>query len=84
MVKNILGNGIDIPLLGLREASREVTGSLHELFTDESYAISNCFLLSTSQVGGLVFINYEHFVLPLFAPILLFLLHLLTTMHNQQ
>lgn len=50
MVKNILGNGIDIPLLGLREASRELNGTLHELFTDESYAISNCFLLSTSQV----------------------------------
>lgn len=50
MVKNILGNGIDIPLLGLREASVEVTGELHELFTDESYKISQCFLLSTSQV----------------------------------
>uniref|UniRef100_A0A1I8PS00 Choline O-acetyltransferase n=2 Tax=Stomoxys calcitrans TaxID=35570 RepID=A0A1I8PS00_STOCA len=52
MVQNILGNGIDIPLLGLREASREVTGELHELFTDESYAISQCFLLSTSQVAS--------------------------------
>ncbi|KAL9891816.1 choline acetyltransferase isoform 2-T2 [Glossina fuscipes fuscipes] len=51
MVQNILGNGIDIPLLGLREASREVTGQLHELFTDESYKISQCFLLSTSQVA---------------------------------
>ncbi|KAH8382699.1 hypothetical protein KR009_004867, partial [Drosophila setifemur] len=50
MVKNILGNGIDIPLLGLREASVEVTGELAELFTDESYKISQCFLLSTSQV----------------------------------
>jgi len=35
MVQNILGKGIDIPLLGLREASREVDGELHELFTDE-------------------------------------------------
>lgn len=51
MVQNILGNGIDIPLLGLREASREVEGDLHELFTDESYKIANCFLLSTSQVN---------------------------------
>jgi len=50
MVKNILGNGIDIPLLGLREASIEVTGEMHELFKDESYNISQCFLLSTSQV----------------------------------
>ncbi|KAG5671591.1 hypothetical protein PVAND_001784 [Polypedilum vanderplanki] len=51
MVQNILGNGIDIPLLGLREASREIDGELHELFTDESYKIANCFLLSTSQVA---------------------------------
>ncbi|KAH8359409.1 hypothetical protein KR093_006523, partial [Drosophila rubida] len=51
MVKNILGNGIDIPLLGLREACLEVTGELHELFTDDSYKISQCFLLSTSQVA---------------------------------
>lgn len=50
MVQNILGNGIDIHLLGLREASREQTGILNELFTDESYKIANCFLLSTSQV----------------------------------
>lgn len=54
MVQNILGHGIDIPLLGLREASREVTGQVHELFTDESYKISQCFLLSTSQVGLVV------------------------------
>ena len=51
MVQNILGNGIDIPLLGLREASREVEGDFHELFTDECYKIANCFLLSTSQVN---------------------------------
>ncbi|KAH8312238.1 hypothetical protein KR044_009947, partial [Drosophila immigrans] len=51
MVKNILGNGIDIPLLGLREACLEVTGELHELFTDEAYKISQCFQLSTSQVA---------------------------------
>lgn len=50
MVQNILGNGIDIPLLGLREASREVDGDFHELFTDESYKIAQCFMLSTSQV----------------------------------
>lgn len=50
MVKNILGRGVDIPLLGWREASKEVEGHTHELFTDESYKIANCFLLSTSQV----------------------------------
>lgn len=58
MVQNILGNGIDIPLLGLREASREVTGELHELFTEESYQISQCFLLSTSQVYRCSFIMF--------------------------
>lgn len=50
MVQNILGSGLDIPILGLREASREVNGELHELFTDECYKLTNCFLLSTSQV----------------------------------
>jgi len=50
MVQNILGQGIDIHLLGLREASKERFAQVHELFTDESYKISNCFLLSTSQV----------------------------------
>lgn len=61
-MKNILGNGIDIPLLGLREASIEVTGEMHELFKDESYIISQCFLLSTSQVviGPQVFANKHH------------------------
>ncbi|XP_055678973.1 choline O-acetyltransferase [Lutzomyia longipalpis] len=51
MVQNILGQGIDIHLLGLREACKERGGPLHELFTDESYKIANCFLLSTSQVA---------------------------------
>uniref|UniRef100_A0A182TWU8 Choline O-acetyltransferase n=1 Tax=Anopheles melas TaxID=34690 RepID=A0A182TWU8_9DIPT len=51
MVQNILGYGIDIHLLGLREACREREGILHELFTDECYKIANCFLLSTSQVA---------------------------------
>lgn len=50
MVQNILGQGIDIHILGLRQACIEVNGDLCELFTDESYQISNCFLLSTSQV----------------------------------
>ncbi|XP_031619166.1 choline O-acetyltransferase isoform X3 [Contarinia nasturtii] len=52
MVMNILGHGVDIPLLGLREACKELNnGELCELFTDESYPISQCFLLSTSQVA---------------------------------
>lgn len=60
MVQNILGNGIDIPLLGLREASREVDGAYHELFNDETYNIAQCFLLSTSQVT-MVIKTYEGF-----------------------
>ncbi|XP_055587299.1 choline O-acetyltransferase isoform X2 [Uranotaenia lowii] len=51
MVQNILGYGIDIHLLGLREASKELNGTVHDLFTDEGYKIANCFLLSTSQVA---------------------------------
>uniref|UniRef100_A0A182F6G1 Choline O-acetyltransferase n=1 Tax=Anopheles albimanus TaxID=7167 RepID=A0A182F6G1_ANOAL len=51
MVQNILGYGIDIHLLGLREACCEREGTLHDLFTDECYKIANCFLLSTSQVA---------------------------------
>lgn len=54
MVENILGQGIDIHLLGLREAARETLPTaaheLPELFTDETYKIANSFLLSTSQV----------------------------------
>jgi choline O-acetyltransferase len=55
MVQNIVGNGIDIPLLGLREASREVEGEYQELFNDDGYKISQCFMLSTSQVTLLMF-----------------------------
>ncbi|KAG4067145.1 hypothetical protein HA402_000136 [Bradysia odoriphaga] len=51
MVQNILGHGLDIPLLGLREACKDKGEPMHELFTDESYKISQCFLLSTSQVA---------------------------------
>lgn len=51
MVDNILGFGIDIPILGLREACKEVNGELCDLFTDETYKTSQCFLLSTSQVS---------------------------------
>lgn len=51
MVANILGYGLDIPLLGLREACKENNGGeLCDLFTDDGYKMSQCFLLSTSQV----------------------------------
>ncbi|KAL3280420.1 hypothetical protein HHI36_017902 [Cryptolaemus montrouzieri] len=55
MVDNILGQGIDIHLLGLREAAKETSPHasfpLPEIFTDVSYRLANKFLLSTSQVA---------------------------------
>lgn len=56
MIQNILGQGVDIHLLGLREACHDKDIMLPELFTDESYKISQCFLLSTSQVVNLILI----------------------------
>lgn len=49
MVANILGQGIDIHLLGLRQQAKELNVEV-ELFTDEAYKIANHFALSTSQV----------------------------------
>lgn len=55
MIDNILGQGIDIHLLGLREAARETAPTaahpLPDLFTDFTYKLANKFLLSTSQVA---------------------------------
>lgn len=55
MVENILGQGIDIHLMGLREAARDTSPTashpLPEIFTDETYKTANRFLLSTSQVA---------------------------------
>lgn len=54
MIDNIMGQGIDLHLLGLREAAKETSPTaahpLPKLFTDESYRLFNKFLLSTSQV----------------------------------
>lgn len=50
MVQNILGQGVDIHLLGLREACNDKGVQSPDLFADDSYKISQCFLLSTSQV----------------------------------
>lgn len=55
MVDNILGQGIDIHLLGLREAAKETSPTaatpLPEIFRDPSYRLANKFLLTTSQVA---------------------------------
>ncbi|XP_071520828.1 choline O-acetyltransferase isoform X2 [Panulirus ornatus] len=53
MVNNILGRGIDIHLLGLREMAREMGISTPEIFSHSSYQVSNHFRLSTSQVPTL-------------------------------
>ncbi|XP_039300487.1 choline O-acetyltransferase-like isoform X2 [Nilaparvata lugens] len=49
MIENILGDGIDCHLLGLREQSKLLDQPM-DLFKDESYRIANHFALSTSQV----------------------------------
>ncbi|CAG5122725.1 unnamed protein product, partial [Candidula unifasciata] len=45
----VLGHGIDLHLLGLREAATELGIPTPELFTDPSYKELNTFRLSTSQ-----------------------------------
>ncbi|XP_039301605.1 choline O-acetyltransferase-like [Nilaparvata lugens] len=49
MIENILGDGIDCHLLGLREQSKLLDQPM-DLFKDECYRIANHFALSTSQV----------------------------------
>jgi choline O-acetyltransferase len=50
MVDNILGQGIDIHLLGLREMAKDLGELTPDIFQDEVYRIANHFALSTSQV----------------------------------
>ncbi|XP_071440594.1 choline O-acetyltransferase isoform X2 [Hetaerina americana] len=50
-IENILGEGIDIHLLGLREAAKEAGEVLPVLFRDdEAFRLANHFSLSTSQI----------------------------------
>ncbi|KAK2489951.1 hypothetical protein MC885_001579 [Smutsia gigantea] len=49
-VMAITGMAIDNHLLGLRELARDMCKELPEMFTDETYLMSNRFVLSTSQV----------------------------------
>uniref|UniRef100_A0ABI7WQ61 Choline O-acetyltransferase n=1 Tax=Felis catus TaxID=9685 RepID=A0ABI7WQ61_FELCA len=49
-VMAITGMAIDNHLLGLRELARDMCKELPEMFTDETYLMSNRFILSTSQV----------------------------------
>ncbi|XP_023326826.1 LOW QUALITY PROTEIN: choline O-acetyltransferase-like [Eurytemora carolleeae] len=51
MIENILGYGMDIPLLGLREGTKELgLWDKQGLFKDPAFDKLNQFLLSTSQV----------------------------------
>ncbi|XP_012282971.2 choline O-acetyltransferase [Orussus abietinus] len=50
LTDNILGNGIDNHLMGLRYAAKESGEPMPDIFTDEAYKIVNHFALSTSQV----------------------------------
>nr|XP_004657903.2 choline O-acetyltransferase [Jaculus jaculus] len=49
-VMAITGMAIDNHLLALRELARDLCKELPEMFTDETYLMSNHFILSTSQV----------------------------------
>nr|XP_023402935.1 choline O-acetyltransferase isoform X1 [Loxodonta africana] len=49
-VMALTGMAIDNHLLALRELAREVCQELPEMFTEETYLMSNHFVLSTSQV----------------------------------
>ena len=49
MVENITGFGMDIPMLGIREATRALRAEPVAIFADGVYAASNLFQISTSQ-----------------------------------
>ncbi|XP_065349254.1 choline O-acetyltransferase-like isoform X2 [Cloeon dipterum] len=51
MVDNILGQGIDIHLLGWKQAAKEQYQMEPDLFADDAFKKLNHFSLSTSQVG---------------------------------
>ncbi|XP_021967547.1 choline O-acetyltransferase isoform X1 [Folsomia candida] len=50
MVENILGEGIDVHLMGLRQQSIDMGKDIPKLFDDETFQIANHFSLSTSQL----------------------------------
>ena len=52
MIQNILGKGMDCHLLALKRISEENGLGTPELLKDDSYNISNQFVLSTSQVNN--------------------------------
>ena len=55
MKENIFGEGLDIPMLGIRMACQELwPDKVLEIFDDPVFQMSNHFKLSTSQVGRLI------------------------------
>lgn len=53
----VAGMGTDNHLLGLREMAKEMKMEMPDIFSDETYHISNHFILSTSQVRAAHYIN---------------------------
>jgi len=52
MKENIFGEGLDIPMLGIRMACQELWPNKDiPIFNDKVYKTANHFKLSTSQVG---------------------------------
>lgn len=56
MIDNILGMGIDVHILGLKQAARE-NAMACPIFEDDSFRIANQFALSTSQVIHFTFLK---------------------------
>ena len=54
LVDTILGKGIDNHLLGLKEMATVSGQPVPKIFADESYQMSNNFILSTSQVSAIL------------------------------
>jgi choline O-acetyltransferase len=50
MLDNIMGQGIDNHLMGLRYAALEIGEPIPEILNDEAFKILQHFTLSTSQV----------------------------------
>lgn len=57
MIDNILGMGIDVHILGLKQAARE-NAMACPIFEDDSFRIANQFALSTSQVIHFMSLNH--------------------------
>lgn len=64
MINNILGMGIDVHLLGLKQVARE-NAIPCPIFEDDSFRVANHFALSTSQVIFFFFFFYVFLLIDL-------------------